>query len=40
MEYVKRAGPIKAEDTQKISEVVSQIILEIEKDGITAVRRN
>src|SRR4029077_18287886 len=39
MEYVKRGGPIKAEDTQKISEVVSQIILEIEKDGISAVRR-
>jgi sulfopropanediol 3-dehydrogenase len=39
MEYVKRAGPIKAEDRQKISEVVSQIIREIEKDGISAVRR-
>jgi sulfopropanediol 3-dehydrogenase len=39
MEYVKRAGPIKAEDRRKISEVVSQIILEIEKDGISAVRR-
>jgi sulfopropanediol 3-dehydrogenase len=39
MEYVKRAGPIKAEDRRKISEIVSQIILEIEKDGISAVRR-
>jgi sulfopropanediol 3-dehydrogenase len=39
MEYVKRARPIKAEDRRKISEVVSQIILEIEKDGISAVRR-
>jgi sulfopropanediol 3-dehydrogenase len=39
MEYVKRGGPIKAEDTQKISDVVSQIILEIEKDGISAVRK-
>jgi sulfopropanediol 3-dehydrogenase len=39
MEYVKRGGPIRPEDTQKISEVVSQIILEIEKDGISAVRK-
>ena len=39
MEYVKKAGSIKAEDTQKITEVVSRIILEIEKDGITAVRK-
>jgi len=39
MEYVKRGGPIRAEDKQKISEVVSQIILEIEKDGVSAVRR-
>jgi sulfopropanediol 3-dehydrogenase len=38
MEYVKRGGPIRAEDKQKISEVVSQIILEIEKDGVSAVR--
>jgi sulfopropanediol 3-dehydrogenase len=39
MEYVKKGGPIKVEDRQKISEVVSQIILEIEKDGISAVRK-
>jgi sulfopropanediol 3-dehydrogenase len=39
MEYVKKGGPIRAEETQKISEVVSQIILEIEKDGVSAVRR-
>lgn len=39
MEYVKRGGPIKPEDKQKISEVVSQIILEIEKDGVSAVRK-
>jgi sulfopropanediol 3-dehydrogenase len=39
MEYVKRGEPSKSEDTQKIRELVSKIILEIEKDGTTAVRR-
>jgi sulfopropanediol 3-dehydrogenase len=37
MEYIKRAGPTRPEDTQKIRDVVSQIILDIEKNGISAV---
>ena len=39
MEYIKRAGPTGPEDTKKIRDVVSQIILDIEKNGISAVRK-
>ena len=39
MEYVKKAIPAKAEDGRKISEIVSQIILDIERHGIKAVRK-
>jgi len=38
MEYVKKAIPTPAEDRRKISEIVSEIILNIEKNGIKAVR--
>jgi sulfopropanediol 3-dehydrogenase len=39
MEYVKKAIPTPAEDRRKISEIVSEIILNIEKNGIKAVRK-
>lgn len=39
MEYVKKAIPAKAEDSRKISDIVSEIILDIQKHGIKAVRK-
>src|ERR1700747_1030420 len=39
MEYVKKAIPTPAADRRKISEIVSEIILNIEKNGIKAVRK-
>lgn len=39
MEYLKKAEPIGEQVTQGIRDTVSKILLEVEKEGITAIRR-
>ncbi len=39
MEYLKKAEPIGEQVTRAIRESVSEILMAVEKEGITAVRR-
>ncbi len=39
MEYLKKAEPIGEQVTQGIRDTVSRILLDVEKEGIAAIRR-
>jgi sulfopropanediol 3-dehydrogenase len=39
MEYLKKAKPTASSVTQEIRDTVSKVILEIERDGMSAVRK-
>ncbi len=39
MEYLKKAEPIEEQVTQGIRDTVSRILLDVEKEGIAAIRR-